>query len=103
MNQQILLPGKAVDYPDSDGNPLAENMLQYQYSVTSLLGLDELFANDPNVFVAANLLQPKGFRRSCRPWEEDHFTPKVVFEICFPKYSHNQMIRNFLFFERHGV
>ena len=44
-----------VIYPDSDGEPMAENTIQYQYIVTIQVGLDAMFANDPDVFVAADL------------------------------------------------
>jgi hypothetical protein len=43
-------------YPDSDGMPMAENALQYEWIVTIKGNLDALFRNDPNVFVAGDLL-----------------------------------------------
>jgi hypothetical protein len=43
-------------YPDSDGRPMAENTLQYEWIVTIKGNLDALFCNDPNVFVAGDLL-----------------------------------------------
>ena len=38
-----------VDYPDSDGKPMAENTLQYQWVTTITGGLEHLFVDDPNV------------------------------------------------------
>ena len=46
----------AIEYPDSDGLPMAENTLQFRWIVTIMGGLDALFLNDPNVFVAGDLL-----------------------------------------------
>src|SRR5947209_8004265 len=105
MSAPTLPPPQAVDYPEDDGNPMAENTLQYEYIVSTRLGLDDLFADDPNVFVAADLLwypvegnntirqapdvlvvfgRPKGRRGSYRQWEENHLAPHVVFEILSP-------------------
>ena len=44
-----------IIYPDSDGKPIAENTLQYQWIVTITGGLESIFADDPNVFVAGDL------------------------------------------------
>ena len=38
-----------VVYPDSDGKPMAENTLQYQWVTTITGGLEHLFVDDPNV------------------------------------------------------
>src|SRR5205807_812517 len=43
-----------VVYPDSDGQPIAENTKQYRYIVTIKGNLDGLFRHDPNVFVAGD-------------------------------------------------
>ena len=45
-----------VEYPDSDGEPIAENTLQFRWIVTIKGGLDAVFRDDPNVFVAGDLL-----------------------------------------------
>ena len=45
-----------VIYPDSDGEPMADNTKQFRWIVTIHGGLDSIFANDPNVFVAGDLL-----------------------------------------------
>src|SRR3712207_8484741 len=39
-------------YPDSDGQPMADNTRQFRWIVTIQGGLDALFRDDPNVFVA---------------------------------------------------
>ena len=45
-----------IDYPDSDGLPMADNTLQYEWIVTIKGGLDAIFLDDSNVFVAGDLL-----------------------------------------------
>ena len=46
----------AVIYPDSDGKPMADNTKQFRWIATIVGGLDALFADDPDVFVAGDLL-----------------------------------------------
>lgn len=45
-----------VIYPDSDGKPLSDNTKQYLWIVLIKEGIEWLFVNDPNVFVAGDLL-----------------------------------------------
>jgi hypothetical protein len=49
-------PPPEVEYPDSDGEPTGENTLQFKWIVVIKENLEALFANDPNVFVAGDLL-----------------------------------------------
>jgi Uma2 family endonuclease len=113
-----------VVYPDSDGKPMAENTLQYQWIVTITGGLEHLFADDPNVFVAGDLFwypvegrpdirlapdtlvafdRPKGHRGSYRQWEEGGVAPQVVFEILSPGNRFGEMSAKFDFYRRYGV
>ena len=114
----------AIVYPDTDGEPMAENTKQYQYIVTIQGELDALFAADPNVFVAADLFwypvqgrtdivyapdtmvvfgRPKGHRLSYRQWEEDDIAPQVVFEIISPSNSWLKMEEKREFYQQYGV
>ena len=43
------------EYPDSDGEPIAENTLQYAWITKIKNNLDILVMDDPDVFVAADL------------------------------------------------
>ena len=52
----LSLRPTAIVYPSSDGKRMAENTLQFEWIVTVQGGLDALFTNDPNVFVAGDLL-----------------------------------------------
>jgi hypothetical protein len=49
-------PASEVIYPDSDGNPMADNTLQFRWILVIEQNIDWLFAEDPNVFVAGDLL-----------------------------------------------
>ncbi len=101
----ITTPSQKVFYPDSDGKPMADNTLQFRWIVTIKEGVDALFCQDPDVFVAGDLLwypvegepkiriapdvlvafgRPKGERGSYRQWEEGGTAPQVVFEILSP-------------------
>ncbi|MFP4245835.1 MAG: Uma2 family endonuclease [Halochromatium sp.] len=112
-------------YPDSDGQPMADNTEQYQWLVKIKENLEILFADDPDVFVAGDLLwypvpdrretgpiapdvfvvfgRPKGRRGSYRQWEEDDIAPQVVFEILSPSNSAKEMADKLAFYDRYGV
>jgi len=116
-NQKII-------YPDSDGQPMADNTKQFRWIVLIKENLELLFANNPEVFVAGDLLwypleghpeirvapdamvvfgRPKGDRGSYRQWEEDNIAPQVVFEILSPGNRLREMTRKWEFYERYGV
>lgn len=113
-----------VIYPESDGQPMAENTLQFEWITTIKGGLDALFRNDPNVFVAGDLFwypmegdntirrapdamvvfgRPKGHRGSYLQWVEGNIPPQVVFEILSPGNRGGELVRKFDFYERYGV
>ena len=115
---------EAIVYPDSDGRPMADNTLQFRWIVTIEGGIDALFSDDPNVFVAGDLLwypvegqpniraapdvlvafgRPKGDRGSYQQWREGGIAPQVVFEILSPGNRVGEMINKFRFYERYGV
>jgi hypothetical protein len=98
--------------------------LQFEWIVTIKGGLDALYRNDPNVFVAGDLFwypvegepgirtapdtmvvfgRPKGHRGSYKQWEEDGIAPQVVFEVLSPGNRAGEMVRKFRFYERYGV
>lgn len=115
---------KDIIYPESDGQPMADNTKQFELIVLIKKNLDLLFANNPNVFVAGDLLwyavkdnnitckapdvmvvfgRPKGDRGSYLQWKEDNIPPQVVFEILSPTNSAKEMIGKYKFYERYGV
>ncbi len=115
---------KEILYPESDGQPMADNTKQFRYIVTIQGGLAALFADDPHVFVAGDLLwypvegnnrlrvapdvlvvfgRPKGDRGAYLQWREDGIAPQVVFEILSPGNTILEMTRKLKFYERYGV
>jgi Uma2 family endonuclease len=114
----------ALHYPESDGQPMADNTEQFDWIVVIKLGLEALFADNPTVFIAGDLLwypiegdnkiriapdvlvafgRPKGKRGSYQQWLENHQPPHVVFEILSPGNTVPEMTRKFGFYERYGV
>jgi Uma2 family endonuclease len=114
----------AIIFPDSDGKPMAENTLQFEWIVTIKEGLERVFHDRTDVFVAGDLVwypvegrpdicqapdamvalgRPKGYRGSYKQWEEGGIAPQVVFEILSPNNRTRTMIEKFRFYERYGV
>ncbi|HLP92339.1 MAG TPA: Uma2 family endonuclease [Nostocaceae cyanobacterium] len=113
-----------IIYPDSDGQPIANDTEQFRWILVIQQNVDWLFANDPNVFVAGDLFwypiegknnivtapdimvvfgRPKGKRLSYLQWQEEGIAPQVVFEILSPSNSQAEMEKKLIFYERHGV
>ena len=106
----------AIEYPESDGLPIAHNTLQFRWISTIMWGLDALYLHDANVFVAGNLLwypvkgeltirigpdvlvalgRPRGERRSYKQWEEGNLAPQVIFEVLSPGNRPARWVKNF--------
>ncbi len=115
---------REIIYPDSDGQPMADNTKQFRWIVFFKENLECLFAQNDQVFVAGDLLwypvegkpelrvapdifvvfgRPKGDRGSYRQWQEENITPQVVFEILSPGNTLKEMIKKQQFYDRHGV
>ncbi|MCG8350090.1 MAG: Uma2 family endonuclease [Chloroflexales bacterium] len=115
---------KEIVYPESDGQPMADNTKQFRWIVTIEGGLEACFAQNSDVFVAGDLLwypvegqpairtapdalvvfgRPKGDRGSYQQWREDNIPPQVVFEVLSPGNRPADLIKKFLFYERYGV
>ena len=125
MVQQLDLTAADPDlrYPESDGKPLADNTIQFHLIMKIQGGIDALFASDPNVFVAGDLLwypikgsaksqapdvmvifgRPKGHRRSYQQWLEDNIAPQVAFEILSKSNTQKEMADKLTFYQQHGV
>ncbi|MCW6034820.1 Uma2 family endonuclease [Spirulina subsalsa FACHB-351] len=121
---QDLLNNTDIEYPESDGQPMADNTLQFRWIVTIKENLEICFAHQPHVFVAGDLLwypvqgqnricqapdvlvvfgRPKGERGSYKQWEEDNIPPQVVFEVLSPSNHPLEMQNKLLFYQKHGV
>ncbi len=111
-------------YPDSDGQPMADNTKQFRWIVLIKENLEYLFLDDDMVFVAGDLLwypiegrpdiriapdvmvafgRPKGDRGSYRQWQEGNIPPQVVFEVLSPGNTTKEMSHKLLFYNHHGV
>lgn len=118
------LQSTEVIYPDQDGNRMSDNTKQFRWIVVIEQNLEALFADDPLVFVAGDLLwypiegdnktrtapdamvafgRPKGDRGSYQQWKEDNIPPQVVFEILSPGNRLTEMNKKQEFYDRHGV
>ncbi|MEM1311380.1 MAG: Uma2 family endonuclease, partial [Cyanobacteria bacterium P01_H01_bin.153] len=91
-----------IDYPESDGKPMAESDYQRPYIAYGTEVLNIFFADRPDVYVSGNVLiyyeegnpkarvapdvfvvfnRPKGKRTSYKVWQEDSQYPDFVLEI----------------------
>ncbi|MBD2481595.1 Uma2 family endonuclease [Planktothrix sp. FACHB-1365] len=120
----VQLKSAEIIYPEGDGKPMADNTKQFRWIVVIEQNLEQLYANDPNVFIAGDLFwypvegrntivqapdvmialgRPKGDRRSYKQWQEEGIAPQVVFEILSPCNSPTDMDKKLLFYDRYGV
>ncbi len=97
----VYVPLPPVEYPESDGKPMAETDTHIQQLIYLREALNDYFRDDPNVYVAGNLFVyfvegdpsqvvapdifvvkgvPKGDRRFFQVWKEGK-APDVVFEL----------------------
>jgi hypothetical protein len=91
-----------IVYLENDGQLVSENTKKFQLIAKIQGGIDALFKDNENVFVAGNLLwypvegnnkicqtpnvmvafgRPKGDRSFYQQWLEDNIAPQVVFQI----------------------
>lgn len=112
-----------VVYPESDGKPMADNTLQWDWMVKIVGELREMFAGQ-NVFAAGDLFwypvkgkpsivtapdamvafgRPPGYRGSYLQWKEDGIAPQVVFEVLSPNNTPEEMEEKFNWYDRYGV
>jgi Uma2 family endonuclease len=112
-------------YPDTDGNPMADNTKQYRWIVRLVSNLRQLL-QEQTAFVAGDLLwypvkvdappvpaqapdamvvlgRPDDDRGSYKQWEEDNVAPQVVFEIISPSNSATEISQKQAFYDRYGV
>lgn len=129
MSVQILSrrpwpkPGE-IQYPESDGKPMAENTEQFKWIVFFVENLKSMFQDRLDVFVAGDLLcypvegrpdlsfapdamvvfgRPPGPRRCYKQWEEGGLPPQVVVEVLSPSNTAGQMMDKRLAYAGWGV
>ena len=112
-----------VVYPESDGKPMADNTVQWDWMVMIVGELRAQFSGQ-EVFVAGDLLwypvegepkinaapdamvafgRPAGDRSSYVQWKEAGVAPQVVFEVLSPSNTESEFDDKLEFYERHGV
>ncbi len=120
----VQLKSAEIIDPESDGKPTADHTKQFRLIVVIEQNLEQLYAHDPNVFVAGDLFwypvegrntimqapdvmialgTPKGDRPYYQQWQEGGIAPQVVFEILSPCNSPTDMDKKLLFYDRYGV
>lgn len=113
-----------IDYPDSDGEPMSDSTVQFDWIAILKWNTDWYFRDDPLVFVAGDHLiytvegereirqapdvyvvfgRPKGHRGSYKVWEEGNLFPQVVFEVWTPNSTVEKMDAKFKFYEKYGA
>jgi Uma2 family endonuclease len=123
-SEPSVLDDDGIIYPESDGQPMADNTKQFQWIVALQGSLDATFKDDPNIFVAGDLLwypikgdvktryapdamvvfgRPKGDRGSYQQWKEDNIAPQVVFEVISPGNTVIEMMDKLEAYDNLGV
>jgi len=113
-----------IIYPETDGEPIAQNTQQAEAMMTLKENLDALFADRDDVFVAIDhfwypvkghpeirqapdvmvvLGRPKRHRGSYKQWEEGNIPPQVVFEVVSPGNTQEEWDAKLKFYRQHGV
>ncbi|MBX9584434.1 MAG: Uma2 family endonuclease [Gemmataceae bacterium] len=103
-------PPPGLEFPDSDGQPMAENTRQWEAiatlkgNVEAVAPADAFVAGDhliypdptdpadrqaPDVYVAFG--RPRGHRGSYKLWEEAGVFPQVIFEVLGPSNTADEM------------
>ncbi|MFK7928893.1 MAG: Uma2 family endonuclease [Myxococcota bacterium] len=109
-----------IVYPSSDGEPMCDNTLQFEWIVTLKENLDvalpDFVGGDilwypvqgrpdirrgPDVLVA--LGRPKGYRGSYMQFREEGVAPHVVMEVLSPKNTVMEMLGKASFYLEHGA
>lgn len=112
-----------IDYPESDGKPMAETDLHRQLMNELISQLDYFFQTDPEVYVTGNIFLyyvqgdphkrvapdvmfvrgvEKTLRRTYKLWEEG-VAPQVVFEISSRQTWGDDLQRKWSLYARLGV
>ena len=124
MAMQTAAAQTEIIYPETDGEPMAQNTQQAEVMMTLKENLDALFADRDDVFVAIDhfwypvkghpeirqapdvmvvLGRPKRHRGSYKQWEEGNIPPQVVFEVVSPSNTREEWDAKLAFYKQHGV
>ncbi len=113
-----------ICYPESDGQPVAENDIHFYWITYINQSLQTAFADRDDVYIASDLLwypvkgkpnvrlapdalvvfdRSKGYKASYLQWRNDNIPPQVVFEVLSPGNTDKEMVKKLNFYEEHGV
>ncbi len=113
-----------VFYPESDGLPMAENTVQWDWIALIKSNLTRIFRERKDVLIAADnfiypvkgkpsivqapdvyvaIGRPAGPRGSYKVWREGNQFPQVTIEVLSPSNTASEMVKKRGFYERHGV
>ncbi len=113
-----------ICYPDSDGEPVAENKIHFYWITYINQSLETVFADRDDVFIASDLLwypvkgnprkrvapdalvvfgQPNSYKTAYLQWRNDDMPPQVVFEVLSPGNTDKEMVGKLNFYEENGV
>ena len=115
----ILRAAREIEYPESDGKPMAETDVHRKVMTDLIDRLIARYAHRKDVYVSGNLLVyyfegkpekclapdcfvvfgvPAGDRRTYKTWEEGKF-PDVVFEITSKKTKKEDVVKKFTIYQ----
>ncbi len=124
MSEAVAKFVDEIIYPESDGEPMADNTKQFDWITNIVHNLRSQFRDSPNVFIAGDLLwypvkgkekirrapdamvafgRPRGHRGSYQQWLENDIAPQVVFEIRSPGNTNAEMEEKFKFYQTYQV
>lgn len=118
------LPEPHVEYPISDGKPMADSDYQWRWVVAIVTGLQAVFDGREDIYIGGDTFwypvrgnnrvvtapdamvafgRPAGDRGSYKQWEEGDVAPQVVFEVLSHSNTPAEMTEKLGFYERYGV
>ncbi len=118
------VPTGPIEYPDSDGQPMANNSKQGRWIVVLYGNLGAVLQPVSDVYLAVDHLwypveghpeirtapdvmvvfgRPRGDRGSYRQWQENDVPVTVAFEILSPSNDPWEMADKLAFYDEHGV
>jgi Uma2 family endonuclease len=111
-------------YPISDGKPMADGDIQWNWIVYVKLGFEAVYEEATKTYITGDtfwypvqgepgtvqapdtmivLGRPKGERGAYLQWKEDNIPPQIVFEIWSPSNHQPEMEGKRQFYEKYGV
>ncbi len=114
---------ETIEYPETDGKPMAETDVHIRLLTDLRFSLEIFFRHDPHVYVSGNLMMyyvegqpqlsispdvfvvrgvPKGQRRTYKTWAEGH-APQLVIELASKSTWRHDLFGKVRIYEKLGV